>query len=73
MSDITVDKLQDLEKKYKKIFELSAKLRHHQIRHIKFKTSVDFDKGVYYARQLDHFIKEELKEIPKSEQQELFK
>jgi hypothetical protein len=73
MSDIIVDKMVDLDKKYKKLFELTAKYRHHQIRNLKYKTSVDFDKAVYYGRQIDHFLKEELKEIPKSEQQELFK
>jgi hypothetical protein len=70
MADETVDKLEDLRKKYHKLLTLAAKLRHHQIRHYKYKTSVDFDKSVYYGRQVDHFLN---KEISQSEKQELFK
>ena len=48
-------------------------MRHHQIRYFKYKTSIDLDKARYYERQVDRILKDELKEVPKSEQQELFK
>jgi len=62
-----------IEEKYQRLFRLAAKLRHHQARHYKYKTSVDFDKALYYGRQIDHFLKKELKDVPESLKQELFK
>lgn len=71
MSDITVDKLEALQKKYDRLFELARKTRYHQDRHENFNTSVDKDKARIYRRQLDQLIKEEVK-IRQSNQQELF-
>lgn len=60
-----------IEKKYNRLLELIVKVRHHQIRWFKFKTSVDLDKARYYERLLDKQLKEEIKQN-ESLQTELF-
>jgi hypothetical protein len=59
------------EKKYNRLYQLTWKVRHHQIRWFKFKTSVDLDKARDYERQLDKLLKEEEKQKI-SQQKELF-
>lgn len=71
MSDLTVDKLQQLQKRYDKLLDLARKTRGLQKEYFKYRASSDLEKAKHWEKQLDSFIKDELKSKD-SQQKEMF-
>lgn len=64
-------RLTELQKKYDRLLDLARKARGHQKEYFKYRASSDLEKSKYWERQLDQFIKDEVK-AKESKQKELF-
>lgn len=71
MSDATIDKLQELQKKFDRLLDLARKTRGLQKEYFKYRASSDLEKAKHWEKALDQYIKDELKS-KESQQKEMF-
>ncbi|SFW16529.1 hypothetical protein [Chitinophaga sancti] len=71
MADNTNEKLDALQKKFDRLFELARRTRGLQREYFKYRASSDLEKAKQWEKSLDAFINEEQKSR-ESKQKELF-
>lgn len=71
MGDITVDKLEYIQKKFERLYRLAFHMRHWWIRYSKTHASKDKERAQHYQRELDKMLRQE-GDLKKSLLQELF-
>jgi hypothetical protein len=71
MERLTNEQVELLQKKYERLIDYTAKMRHHQLLYFKYHSSQDRDKANQYAREVDKMLLAE-KEARASKQKEIF-
>jgi hypothetical protein len=71
MSDMTVDKLQEMTERHNRLVDYVRRMRGFQNEYHRYHASSDLEKAKYWQRQVDNLIKQEIKS-KESNQKELF-